>query len=136
MRPGFSRRALLVQMEGGSRLGAHGDPVMALHVARPVVLWAFHFMAIQALVASACAPDGTFGSGGLRLAAGSLTLGAALLALFWLVSGLRRAHRLPANAPQRSLAVMAVRTAGVSIAAVLADLWPVFVLADCTNGGV
>lgn len=106
---------------------------LVFHIARPVTLWGLHFIAIYGLISATCAPRGLLDGDTLRLVAGTLTLVAALFAVTWLVTGLRRLNRLPGEAPDRPLAVAAFWAAVISLVAMLGNLWPVFGLAGCSG---
>ncbi|MGR3511987.1 MAG: hypothetical protein ACU0GG_04430 [Paracoccaceae bacterium] len=105
--------------------------IFVFHIARPVTLWGLHFIAIYALISATCAPRELLDSDMLRLVAGALTVGAALLTLVWTVTGFRRVHRMHDGASERPLAVAAFWAAGISLVAMLGNLWPVFGLAGC-----
>lgn len=106
---------------------------LILHIARPVTLWALHFIAIYALISAACAPRALIDGDMLRLAAGGLTVVVALLLTVWLVHGIRRAHLMAEDAPERPMATAAFWTAAISLLAVLANLTPIFALPGCTG---
>jgi len=106
---------------------------LVLHVARPITLWALHFIAIYALISAACAPRALLDTDVMRAAAALLTLGAGLLALAWLVTARRRMTRLAADAPERPLAVAAAWSAAISLLAIIVDAWPVAFLTTCTG---
>lgn len=104
-----------------------------LHVARPITLWALHFIAIYALISAACGPRALLDTDVMRAAVALLTLAAGLLALAWLVTARRRMNRLPADAPERPLAVAAAWAAAISLLAIIVDAWPVAFLTTCTG---
>ena len=106
---------------------------LVLHIARPVTVWALHFIAIYALVSAACAPRRLLDADTLPLAAGTVTLIAVLFLVIWLVTGLRRLRQSDVGRPDRLLATAAFWVAAISLLAVLANLWPIFGLTGCTG---
>lgn len=107
--------------------------VLVVQVARPVTLWALHFVAVYALISAACAPRGLMEAETMRAAAAVMTLGVGLLALVWLIVAMRGLRRLPADGDARPMAVAVVWSAAISLMAILANLWPVATLATCTG---
>jgi len=106
---------------------------LVVHVARPITLWALHFIAIYALISAACAPRALLDVQVMRAVAGLVTLGAGLLVLIWLFAGSRRLRHCAASAPERPLATAAVWSATISALAILLNLWPVAILAGCSG---
>ena len=104
-----------------------------IELTRPVILWALHFTALYALISAACAPRGLMEIETMRATAAVVTLGAAVLALAWLVVAMRGLRRIDDLAPGRPLAVAALWSAAISLMAILANLWPVATLASCTG---
>lgn len=106
---------------------------MVYHIARPVTLWALHFIAVYALISAACAPRGLIETDVMRAAAALTTAAVAVLALAWLLQSRRALARRDAAASDRPLAVASVWTVGISLMAIIANLWPVAFLATCTG---
>lgn len=104
-----------------------------LHIARPITLWALHFIAIYALISGACAPRALFDVEIMRAVSAILTLAFVLVTLAWLIIGLRTLRRLADDAPERPLAVAVAWIAAISLLALLANLWPVAFLSGCTG---
>ena len=106
---------------------------LVLHVARPITLWALHFIAIYALISAACAPRAVLETDVMRAAAALATLVAGLVVMTWLVTARRRLKRLAPEARERPLAVAAVWSAAISLMAIIADSWPVAFLTNCSG---
>lgn len=102
-------------------------------LAQPVTLWSFHFIAVYALISAACAPRGIMAEDVMRAVAALITLGAACILLFWLMRGVRALRHVDDDAKDRPLNVAIVWTAGVSLLAILANLWPIATLSSCTG---
>lgn len=106
---------------------------LVMHIARPVTLWALHFIAIYALISAACAPRDLMEVDAMRLIAVIVTAGAALLVLFWLLRGLRAGYAREPDEPDAPLIAAANWSAFISLVAILANLWPVAFLTSCTG---
>lgn len=106
---------------------------LVFHIAGPITLWSLHFIAIYALISAACAPRGLMDVDVMRGVAtiGTLLIGIAMLV--WLVLALRRSRRIPDDAEERPLAIAALWSVGISLMAILANLWPVATLATCSG---
>ncbi|SDY34976.1 hypothetical protein [Citreimonas salinaria] len=106
---------------------------MALHVARPVILWAIHFTAIYALISAACAPRALLEPDVARATAALVTLVTGVLMLVWLVIAGRVGGRLNPDEPSRTLAQAAWWTNVIMLIAIVANLWPIAVMGSCTG---
>ncbi|MGR3496911.1 hypothetical protein [Citreimonas sp.] len=106
---------------------------MALHIARPVILWAIHFTAIYALISAACAPRGLLDPDVTRAAATFLTLATGLLMLVWLVRAGRLCGRLDPEEPRWTLAQASWWTVVITLFAIVANLWPIAMMGSCTG---
>ncbi|WP_375257306.1 hypothetical protein [Citreimonas sp.] len=106
---------------------------MALHIARPVILWAVHFTAIYALISAACAPRGLLDPDVTRAAATFLTLATGLLMLVWLVRAGRLCGQLDPDEPRWTLAQASWWTVVITLFAIVANLWPIAMMGNCTG---
>ena len=104
-----------------------------IQLARPVTLWAVHFIAIYALISAACAPRELLEPDVMRATAALMTVVAAVVALIWLLGSRRDLARLDSDASARPLGVAAVWSAGISLMAIVANLWPVAVMGGCAG---
>jgi uncharacterized SAM-binding protein YcdF (DUF218 family) len=106
---------------------------LVFHIARPITLWALHFIAVYALISAACAPRELLDTQVMRAAAALVTLAVSVLVLAWLVGGLRTLRRTEEQDPNHPLALAAAWCAAISLLAILANLWPVATLSSCTG---
>lgn len=108
-------------------------PYPALRLARPVTLWAVHFIALYALISAACAPRQLLETDLMRVVAALVTLAAALVVLWWLLAGMRALRASGEDSPSRPMLVAVCWTAGISLLAILANIWPIAALGSCTG---
>ncbi|MFP7673954.1 hypothetical protein ACG74X_11440 [Marivita sp. S0852] len=106
---------------------------LMFHIARPITLWSLHFIAIYALISAACAPRGLMETDVMRAVATLGTLATGLLMLFWLIQAMRSSRRVSGDAEERPLVIAALWSAGISLMAIFANLWPVATLASCSG---
>lgn len=106
---------------------------LVVSVARPVTLWALHFIAVYALISAACGPRALFSPEILRATVSLVTLVTAAIMLGFLILSLRQRRGLQPDMPEAVLAQAAVWSAGISLLAILGNLWPVATLATCSG---
>lgn len=104
---------------------------LMFNILGPVLLWSVHFIAIYALISAACAPRGLLEIDVMRAVAGLGTLVLGLPMIYWMVRGLRETRRADNASDQHPLAIAAFWTAAISLAAILANLWPIAMLTTC-----
>lgn len=106
---------------------------LMFHIARPVTLWSLHFIAIYALISAACAPRGLIDVDVMRATATLGSLLIVVLMLFWLIQALRLLRHVSDDSDERPMVIAALWSVGISLMAILANLWPVAFLATCTG---
>lgn len=106
---------------------------LAFHIARPITVWALHFIAVYALISAGCGERTLLDAATTRASVALLTLATGLLMLFWTVLAARRLRQEEPYSPSESLAQAAWWTALISLIAVVANLWPVAMMSTC-NG--
>jgi hypothetical protein len=106
---------------------------LVFHIARPITVWALHFITVYALISAGCAERALLDATSTRIAVALVTLVTALVLLFWtLMAGRRIRHEEPFSATEH-LSQAAWWTALISLLAVVANLWPVAMMSTC-NG--
>jgi len=105
---------------------------LVFHVARPVTLWALHFITVYALISGGCGPRALMTPDMLRVTISLVTLGAGIIAL-WFVIAAQRRRRGDLNDMEIALANAAWWSAVISLVAILFNAMPVALLTSCTG---
>lgn len=106
---------------------------LGIHVVRPVLIWAVHFIAVYALISAACAPRMLLEPDIARASAAILTGLLAVLLIVWLMRAGRIRTRLADDTAQAPLAQAAWWSVQISLLAILANLWPLAVMTTCSG---
>jgi len=100
---------------------------------RPALIWALHFVAIYALISAACAPRQLMDVDVMRATASLITLGGAILVLFWLLSAGRAARQTAGDTTDVVIARITWWCALISLCAITLNLAPIAFLGTCTG---
>jgi hypothetical protein len=106
---------------------------MVFWIARPITLWALHFIAVYALISAGCGPRALIEPDMLRAVTSLVTLAAALVALVFLIVAGRSLRRLGAGAAEAPLVSAAWWTAAISVLAIVINATPVVLLSSCSG---
>ncbi|OAN79433.1 hypothetical protein A8B78_11930 [Jannaschia sp. EhC01] len=106
---------------------------LTLHILRPLLLWAVHFIAIYALISAACAPRLLLEVDAIRVVATIMTAVFAVLLLVWLIRAGRVKARMVHDDPASALATAAWWSLQISLLAIVANLWPIAIMTTCTG---
>ncbi|SDW67124.1 hypothetical protein [Roseicitreum antarcticum] len=106
---------------------------MVFWIARPITIWALHFIAVYALTSAACGPRALMMPETLRLLVSLVTLIPGLVLLVFLLRARRHFRQIPPDAPEAPLAGAAFWTTLIALLAVLMNVVPVAMLDSCTG---
>ena len=106
---------------------------LAVHIIRPVLLWALHFIAVYALISASCAPRALLEIEITRATVAAITLLAGIAALAWAIGAANTVRRGSTETDARTLARGVLWTNAFSFLAILANLWPVAWMTGCSG---
>lgn len=106
---------------------------MVFWIARPITIWALHFIAVYALISAACGPRALMTPEMLRAVVSLVTLIPALLLVVFLIRAKRHQRRLPPDAPAAPLAGAAFWATLIALLAVVVNVTPVAMLGSCAG---